>query len=626
MKSLVDLLLELVADASSSTGVANQIRDSLTILSRVEHEGVSFLTITLADLGKTFDKSLEVGSWLQSSAFKRRRNESLPAFLQGLTSRVFDVVSGVLLRSPSIEAIEGMRQICRFASKVKMECTDDRRFNAEKKFIKCEEELRAFRPQSWSDRRLFKMVGRILYGRVLSALNQKLGSLELMPRHGPGATEDGTRGDLKYRISSWSRRLETSFSISDYASHNYGEFCRGNWEHVTVHTKEEEPPVRVVFVPKTLRTPRVIAIEPVYNMYTQQSLSRTLVSLLESDKVLRGSLNFTDQTVNANMALESSRTREYATLDLSEASDRVHASLVCDLLADFPLLNRAVFSCRSSKARLPSGKVIPLKKFASMGSALCFPLEAMVFFTITVASIMKASGRKPTIDLVQSIARKVKVYGDDIIIQRNYLDEVIIGLEKAGLEVNRSKTFSNGHFRESCGTDAYLGHNVTPVYVRTPAPTDKRDWNAVASWISLANSLYEKGYWRSCRYVRSLVERRVGFVPHVSASSGILGWVSKLGSLSVTRWNSDLHRFEVKGISLRSRKHKSKLLGPELLLKFFLTKGPTNGPLDSDDPERTPPSFLKSKGPNHLALRDMELTEFTLQYDTVMRRTWAPVY
>jgi len=598
MKSLVDLQLAVLADASANSLVANQPMDAKTIASRVEHEGLSFLTITLPDLGKTFDRSLEAGVWLIAPAFARRRGESLPAFLQGLTGRVFDVVSGKILRNPSIEAIEGIRQVCRLYHKVKMECTHERRFNAEQKFMECEEELSDIRPSSWIDKKAFKLACRILYGNVLNALNEELGALELMPRHGPGTTEDGTRGDAKYHHCRWSKRLDRWFPISDYISVNYGEWSTRDWDHLEMLSKGQEPPVKVVFVPKTLRTPRVIAIEPVYAQYAQQAISRRLVSLLENDNLVRGSIHFTDQTVNATIALESSRTREFATLDLSEASDRVHAALVTWMLSDFRHLMKASFACRSANAKLPSGKVIPLRKFASMGSALCFPFEAMVFLGMAVVAALKTEGVKPTVARIKRVLRKIHVYGDDITVQNKNLGETISVLESAGLKVNRQKTFSAGHFRESCGTDAYMGTLVTPVYVRTLAPRDRCDGSSVSSWISLGNQLYAKGYWRSCSFVRSLVERTVGVVPHVTKKSPIMGWHSMLDHSTIHMWDVALQQFKVRGFAMYSKRHASKIEGRELLLKWFLTRG--KEPLEDS------------------------VTEFTLPYESVMKRRWAP--
>jgi hypothetical protein len=147
-------------------------------------------------------------------------------------------------------------------------------------------------------------------------------------------------------------------------------------EDVTFDTPELEQPVKVVLVPKTLKGPRVIAEEPCCMQYVQQGIRDVLYDLLENkNRFTSGHINFRDQTVNQSLALASSSDGRLATIDLSDASDRVPYDLALLMFQSNPEVMEAIDSCRSLRAVLPSGQVIgPLRKFASMGSALCFPV------------------------------------------------------------------------------------------------------------------------------------------------------------------------------------------------------------------------------------------------------------
>jgi len=77
------------------------------------------------------------------------------------------------------------------------------------------------------------------------------------------------------------------------------------------------------------------------------------------------------------------------------------------------------------------------------------------------------------------------VYGDDIIVPSESYDMVSWALECFGFQVNPEKSFSTGPFRESCGTDAFAGTNVRPIFVDRPRSLRADD---VRAWMySLAN-------------------------------------------------------------------------------------------------------------------------------------------
>ena len=454
-----------------------------------------------------------------------------------------------------------------------LKCTPSREQAAEEQFIATEREVSRNRVRNAINMHLFGHVGNVLFGRVLARVSDDINELALLPRHGPGSTEDRTIGNQKFVDRRTSVRLQRVFPDDWYEFFNHGEFAdslsdTSRLEKLEPIPRKDEPPVRVVFVPKTMKTPRVIAIEPVWNQKYQQALMKCIVRYIESDKLVGGHVNFARQEVNRNLAFESSISRSNATIDLSEASDRVDPALVSAIMQYHPTLCRMVFACRSERAKLPSGRVITLSKFASQGSALCFPVEAMVFYSIVVLALLKHRKLHANSRNIEIVAGDVYVYGDDIIVPSLEVQAVYEALEAAGLKVNRKKSFSSGFFRESCGMDAFMGVNVTPVYIRHPVPVSRRDAKEVESSIASSNLFYKKGYWKTAQALRDIVESAIGVVPHVPSTSAVSGWFSYRGRCDFHGWNDTLQKLRVRGPKLTARKISDPLDGYSALTKW----------------------------------------------------------
>jgi hypothetical protein len=85
-----------------------------------------------------------------------------------------------------------------------------------------------------------------------------------------------------------------------------------------------------------------------------------------------------------------------------------------------------------------------------MGNGATFCLETLVFAAAAHAIRSKT----------------VSVYGDDIIVDSDKVDDLKRLLGFLGFSVNADKSFSAGPFRESCGKDYYQGVDITPFYLR----------------------------------------------------------------------------------------------------------------------------------------------------------------
>ncbi len=585
MKSLTLLVRCMLEDIEHGCGTSTK-RDLRTILLRVEHEGESFLTITLPAFARDFERSLEIGK-IDSNmfvGFKTQKHGPLPRFLGGLVSLVFDSTTGVLLDEPNVCAIADIRQICLMFKKVKLECAEKRTRATFAKFIETEHELACKEATlSPSLREEFRKFSRLIWGdatldrskpvKVFAEIEERLSSYDHVPKHGPGATAEHISGNRKYDLLLWHTRLEPLFPFDLFG------LTRPDLAMGGVTTQFVEPdaelPVRVISVPKTLKEPRIIAVEPVCNQYTQQSILEMLVPAIQTHPLSRGSVNFTSQSPNQQLArIASEGVRNLATLDLSEASDRVLCSLVNDMLDGLPNLREAVMACRSTRADVPGFGIKTLSKFASMGSALCFPIESMVFYTIMLLGMHRAQNIRSSYSSILKMKDDVRVYGDDLICPVDMVQPIIDLLEAFGLKVNRNKSFWTGKFRESCGMDAYDGKCVTPTYVRESAPDGRQHGERIVSWTSLSNQLFMRGYWRAAQFCAGLVESVLKQkLPLLNRRSQGLGLHSFKDWSTVSAWDKHLHRFVTRACVFVSNPRPSRIDGYGALMKFFLKRG-----------------------------------------------------
>lgn len=566
MKSLMWLTGEILANAGMICCTDTR-RDLLTISRRVEDEGESFLTITLPAYAEAFEKALSDGQLSPNTflGFKKAGGSiGLPALLRGFLELIFDR-TGSLYDRPSVEAIRCVRQVCRLHKKVLLPCTPSRRAGALTAYKQVEAELEEA-DDCVSHDDLLSHLGGVLYAGVAAAVNREIDSADLRPKHGPGKTTDRLSGNGKWSVTTWYERFQTLFPMDRFMYLNLNHaLSEEGLDRTTILSEAQEPPVKVVLVPKTMKTPRVIALESTAMQFMQQALMRVLVSTLESDAITAGHLNFSDQSKNREMARLGSISGSYATIDLSEASDRVSLRSVQVLFRKHPVLRDALEVLRSRTAVLPDGSLLTLRKYASMGSALCFPVESMLFFALSIMALLGHTTR-PTTREIKRVSREVYVYGDDLIIPTHAVPRLTSLLSSYGLRVNHKKTFWTGKFRESCGADWYDGEDVSTVFLRYAGPVNRRDATSIVSLISFANQLYRTGWWSACRAVRLLIEQSLD-VPHVSDTSSSLGWTSVQSRSTIQRWSTTLHRFEHLGIVVSPKKNADELEGYSALHK-----------------------------------------------------------
>lgn len=506
MKSLVSLWGTLARELGALCGI-DVSRDIQSVSRRVEAEGDAFLRITLPSLGKAFLRALEEGSWSPTTHTGFGRRGGLPVFLRGFLENIFDT-DGALRRTPCTESIRAVLQLTTVFGKIEGSCTPQRNRAAIAEYVAADEECLQWDLDPREDLLgVMRAISLKVFEPMLSRADRRVQYDDITPKHGPGQTADRLVGNRKYDLSYWPMHLESRFPWIEWAVPN------PRWGDET-YLEQTSPshvvPARLALVPKTMSRPRIIVMEPTSLQFMQQAVLATIVDSIEATTSLIG---FTDQEPNRQMARKGSADGSLVTLDLSEASDRVTYSQAAAVFGVHPHLWEALAATRSREVELPDGSQRPIHKFASMGSAVCFPVEAVVFLAGILTAMVDhhrraGSGFELTPSLLRELEGKVRVYGDDCIFPADYLPAVERTFQSLGWRVNRSKTFRSGKFRESCGGEYWDGEDVTPVKARSLLPTTRKQVPEVQSLVSFRNQMYFAGYWNTARYLDGLLTSR----------------------------------------------------------------------------------------------------------------------
>jgi hypothetical protein len=551
----------------------------LTLL--VNTRGLGFLSLDLPVLDDILRDGLESGrltSELHPFRAVSKKNR-VPRFLSGLWLRIFDR-GAVLRQDADPTAIAFLRQFSLLAKKATATCSLER----QRATLRNYENVDSYqeRPSSYweastqdtwrkaSDHSLTEKALKLLplfpeLGETNARAKHLLGKcqyvadlicdkldgydpeiwaeiltdLEGIPgfKHGSGAVSERLKNHQKSDFDNWPLKLESTFPFDQF----------GRMPNDVREVTRKERPSRLVMVPKTLKGPRVIAAEPVAHQWCQQSVLSFLVA--EYRRLFKGAfIDLRSQQKSADMVHQASLDRKLATVDLSDASDRLSCFVVERMLRRNPSLLNALASARTRYVQIDHLGVrsyLRLRKFATQGTAVTFPVQSLIFL-ITAITV---SIRGPvTWDAVMRLRRTVRVYGDDIIIPAHGYEDLKLLMDTLGLKVNDKKSFSRGFFRESCGSDKYQGYDVTPCKPECFSPGDPSGIIAVTD---ASNNLFKKGYWHAAEQLYSLISAEFRRKQRVVGpdSDGLSGRYSFCGTDErhlKKRWNSQLHRYEVR--------------------------------------------------------------------------------
>ncbi len=219
-------------------------------------------------------------------------------------------------------------------------------------------------------------------------------------------------------------------------------------------------------VPKDKDRNRTICTEPTLNMFYQLGAKQIIENILEK----RFHIKMESQPdVNKSLARLASIDGSFATIDLKNASDSVSIDLVKFLLPRH--VYNQLDAIRSPRTFV-KGEYHELNMFSTMGNGFTFPLMTLIFCAMLRVAYRHHNLLFRNHYFVQQgrifLQKETTfaVWGDDIICRSETVDTVLQLLSASGFTVNLDKSYTTGPFRESCGGDYHLGHNVRGVYIK----------------------------------------------------------------------------------------------------------------------------------------------------------------
>lgn len=329
-------------------------------------------------------------------------------------------------------------------------------------------------------------------------------------KHGPGAVYEGEKGRAKWE-----------FEVIKGLPSNLFEYNG----QIGPQTETRNRISKLAIVPKDFRGHRLICVEQKEMMFYQQGLRSVIEALIGRHPQASKVIDFSCQ----EKSFWKSKDLRYSTIDLSDASDNISLSLARALLPK--RWYKAITLARSTHVRLPSGEEIPSGIFLTMGNALCFPVETLIFYAITAAAITSKGWSGP-------LHKAMRVFGDDILCLSRYAEVVVDWLVQFGLVVNYQKFCHETPVRESCGSWWYAGIDCRITRPKVCTVTGIADW---ISLLTTARELHLNGYSRAAEEICSLCDafREVPF-----GFSGLPG--ARRTKCSSIRYNAQLQRLEWK--------------------------------------------------------------------------------
>lgn len=458
-------------------------------------------------------------------------------------------------------ALGQLIQILVFCYKIEYEPTKTQTTQTFESFVDVDRSLKVW-GDAFTGETPFWRRARDYISHVIYAANWE----DITPAHGPGSVypnrDPWERGFFSTNYVS----LTDKYPICDYFAplhYSWGRLCSPDCKFMSEN--EDLIKARLTCVPKDSRGPRTICVHPAEAIWIQQGQRRELQRCI-ARSAFRGFINFEDQSINAKLALDSSLDRLNATIDLKEASDRIHKKLVRYLFGDYVY---EILSCSRASHVIIGNTEVELEKWAPMGNCLTFPVESLVFYSLVRAGIDCEFGIR------EGSQAAVFVYGDDIIVPNKYYDCAIRALVRAGLIPNQNKCFTKGFYRESCGVEAYRGFNITPLRMKKYKSSLAEH---ALGLCDLAKALRLRGLERTASCIYSSLNRSWGILPQGNdvQAVGLYEYVPKdlihllTRGTGRIRFNRYLHRWEVQIRQLKSRKDPRPMGGWNHLLDSLL--------------------------------------------------------
>lgn len=247
-------------------------------------------------------------------------------------------------------------------------------------------------------------------------------------------------------------------------------------------------------VPKNAKTDRTIAIEPTLNSWLQLGIGRLIRERLRSC-----GYDLDSDYWNREYAKLGARYGSLATLDFKNASNTISVGVVERLLPTRWFL--ALDAARSHNYTL-GGSTHRSYMFSTMGNGFTFELESLLFVTAAEA-VCEVYGLS---------TKGISIFGDDLTCHSSVTGHLTEYISYLGFELNRSKSYADSMFRESCG-DHYFGRlDCKPLLLRNRVGTIAQIFDLSNRLLLLAHRF--NGEFGLDRRFRELWQRLVDVIPH----------------------------------------------------------------------------------------------------------------
>lgn len=274
MKSVAVLWLACLEEAGEQCHVRT-LRDKAYAESRFRTEGLSFFTITLPAFEKDLLTAIQQGQVTSDLFCGFRRRGGLPAFLSGFLRLLFDGTGKIRHDAPAF-VLRAIRQVLLLSSKIELETSERRRKAAIQAYLDTDDGIESTGPLDE-----FQRAVRLHLDAYLADVESRLYRDEWQPRHSSGKLATRESYNSRFGFLTWTDRLH---DVLPYWNDMRLSFRQQVEMDVNVLPRDEEPPVRVTLVPKTMKTPRVIAMEPAWMMFVQQGILHLMTDTLRESK------------------------------------------------------------------------------------------------------------------------------------------------------------------------------------------------------------------------------------------------------------------------------------------------------------------------------------------------------
>lgn len=561
------LLCAILSDATKtlpSYRSTDCARDQKTIINRLRHEGAIFATTVLPKFFTQILSCLE-GRNPSFQGFKKKPQSQLPVFLGRLTDMVLNE------EDHDSDALNTIYSVCVAFKKLKGDYHNDVLSNCLDKFIATDLSLLSVK---YTDPKISEIL-RVAKGYIDTMFNN-IDIDDIIPKPGPGAVNSPLNNYMRYEPHVVYDQLDSVFPYKFWFYTNAHGFKESVRKYFAL-PRVDIPTSRLKYVPKYASKPRGICIEENETQFLQQGVKNLLYKLIESHSMTKGRVNFKSQCINRDLALKSSKDMSLCTIDMSDASDRISRDLVFRLFRDTPLLD--MLDALSTRVitfphEVRAGEML-VQKFAPMGSAICFPIMAIVHF-----SLCKAIVATSKMENARKASKRIYVYGDDILLPSKFTELIFTELPKFGMVINSDKSYYKSSFRESCGIHAYKGIDITPVYnnYTLNANHEPNDSTRLLSSLAKEYTYFQKGMHTTAAVVRRHITSLYGQLPFGSPTSRLLCFKRDQCHLvyqklfTRRRYNKDLQRWEyLFRIVIPRYSGQLSLLGSAALLRWYNT-------------------------------------------------------